>query len=98
MVKAELLHGAEKSANPEANKELVSLFIAPFEIVAFDDKASAVYAQIRSELERIGNIIGFNDLIIAATVIANEGTLVSRNIKEFNRIKRLQLEPWVELP
>jgi len=97
MVKAELFHGAAKSAQPERNRELVELFLAPFESAAFDDSSAAEYGRIRSQLETAGQIIGFNDLIIAATVIAHEGTLVSSNFKEFSRINGLQLENWIEM-
>jgi tRNA(fMet)-specific endonuclease VapC len=97
MVRAELLHGAAKSAHPKRNHELVELFLTPFEVVAFDKEASAVYAQIRSNLERAGSIIGFNDLIIAATVMAHSGSLVSANVREFKRIQGLHLETWAEI-
>lgn len=97
LVKAELLHGAAKSARPGLNKERVELFLAPFEIIAFDDSATTMYAQIRSELEQKGEVIGYNDLIIAATVMAHEGILVSANTDEFSRIKGLRLENWVEI-
>ena len=97
MVKAELLHGAAKSAHPVRNHELVELFLAPFETVAFDDSAAIQYGRIRSELELAGQVIGFNDLIIAATVVAYDGTLVSSNIKEFGRIGGLKLENWLEV-
>jgi len=98
LVKAELLVGAAKSAQPERNRELVDLLLAPFDIIPFDDAAAIVYGQIRSNLEQVGQRIGFNDLIIAATVIAQNGTLVSANTKEFCRIEGLDLETWTEIP
>ena len=97
MVKAELLHGAVKSVNPKKNQELVELFLAPFEIVAFDDASAIEYGRIRSTLEAKGQVIGFNDLIIAATVIAHEGILVSANTREFCRVDGLKLEDWAEV-
>ena len=97
MVRAELFHGAAKSAHPERNRELVELFLAPFESAAFDSTAATEHGRIRSELEAAGQIIGFHDLIIAATVVAHEGTLVSSNLKEFSRIDGLQLENWLEM-
>ena len=97
MVRAELLHGAEKSADPERNRSLVDLFLSPFAIIAFDGQAADIYAQIRSVLERQGQVIGFNDLIIAATVMAHDGSLVTGNVKEFSRIDGLKLENWAEV-
>ena len=98
MVRAELLHGAAKSAHPKRNRELVELFLAPFEVVAFDYSSASAYAQIRSGLEKKGLLIGFNDLIIAATVMAREGILVSSNTREFSRIEGLEFEDWAEIP
>jgi len=97
MAKAELLLGAAKSNKPRQNQELVELFLSPFEIVPFDDKAAMFYGQIRSKLEKEGQIIGFNDLIIASTVMAHEGILVTDNLREFGRVSGLKLENWTEV-
>jgi tRNA(fMet)-specific endonuclease VapC len=95
IVKAELLLGVEKSLQRGKNQELYSWFLEPFEIVAFDDAASAHYARIRAGLEKKGHIIGPNDLIIAATVLSRKGTLVSHNTREFRMVPGLHLEDWV---
>ena len=95
MVKAQLLLGVEKSVQKEKNRELFARFLEPFEIVAFDDPAAAEYAKIRGTLEQKGQIVGPNDLIIAATVMARKGILVSHNTREFNQIAGLLLEDWV---
>jgi len=96
MVKAELLLGAAKSNRPIQNQELVEFFLAPFEIVPFDDRATTFYGQIRCKLEQEGKIIGFNDLMIASTVMAHEGILVTDNLREFSRVNGLKLENWAE--
>lgn len=97
MVKAELLHGALRSANPSRNQELVMQLLAPFEVVSFDDAAAREYTSIRLQLEQVGAIIGFNDLVIAATVKSLGGILVTNSIKEFNRVEGLFLESWAEV-
>lgn len=96
MVKAELFYGARKSMRIEENLEKVKRFLLPFEIVPFNSKAAACYSEIRSKLEQTGSIVGPNDLVIAATVIANEGILITNNEKEFSRIDELELENWVQ--
>jgi len=96
MVKAELLLGAAKSNKPKQNQEYVEFFLAPFEVVPFDDRAAVLYGQIRNKLEKEGKIIGFNDLIIASTVMAHEGVLVTDNLREFGRVRGLKLENWAE--
>ena len=51
-------------------------------------------AKIRSELKKTGNPIGYYDLLIAATALANDLTVVTSNVKEFSRIKDLLVENW----
>jgi tRNA(fMet)-specific endonuclease VapC len=60
----------------------------------FEDRASEVYAEIRLRLERAGKPIGPNDLLIAATAIANRLVLVTHNTGEFGRIEGLTVEDW----
>ncbi len=95
MVKAELLYGAYRSERSSDNTELVEEFLFPFQVVGFSDKACGEYARIRAELEATGTVIGPNDLVIASTVVANEGILVTNNEKEFNRVGGLTVENWI---
>lgn len=94
IVKAELLLGAKKSRQPKQSTEIVEAFLFPFEIVPFGDKAAGCYAQARANLEKKGTPIGPNDLILASTVLAHEGILVTPNTKEFRRVKGLTSEDW----
>ena len=75
---------------------LYNFFTESFKTVAFSDKAIEEYGNIRTQLESCGNTISANDLIIASTVKANEGILVTHNVKEFERIKGLKVEDWTE--
>lgn len=95
LVKAELLYGIEKSKRKKDNLKLVTDFLFPFEIVPFDNSCTAFYSKIRFDLENSGNIIGPNDLIIASTVLANQGTLITHNTEEFNRVKYLKVGDWI---
>ena len=94
IVKAELLYGAEKSQQKAKNLSTIKLFLEPFEIVPFDEECSLVYSKIRSAMELKGMVIGPNDSIIAATVLAKNGVLVTNNTKEFEKVKNLKLENW----
>lgn len=96
IVKAELLLGVKGSDHPKRMAELVGRFLEPFDVVPFDDQCTDVYAAIRWELERAGQMIGPNDLLIAATVVAQRGTLVTHNTKEFGRIQQLSLQDWTQ--
>ena len=94
MVAAELMYGAEKSQKAAKNTETVEKFLKPLQVISFDLDAAAFYGKIRASLEKKGNVIGFNDIIIAATVLANNGILVTSNIGEFSRIEGLAAENW----
>jgi len=53
------------------------------------------YGSIRSALEKVGQTIGVNDLHIAAHARSEGLTLVSNNLREFERVPALQLANWV---
>ena len=97
IVEGELRLGIEKSKQPEKARWLVDEFTLPFEVVPFDSKCAHTYARIRGELEMTGKKIGPNDLIIAATALANNAVLVTNNVDEFKRVPGLSLECWYEM-
>lgn len=92
---AELLHGAEKSAKPEHNLRQVEDFVSRLDVLEYGRKAAAQYGDIRSDLERKGTPIGVNDLHIAGHARSEGLTLVTNNLREFERIEALRLENWV---
>lgn len=94
MVAAELVYGAEKSVKREHNLKKVKSFLSLYDMAPFNGKAAEIYGVIRVELERKGMIIGANDLVIAATVLAYDGTLVTHNVNEFSRVKGLIINDW----
>ena len=94
IVKGELITGAYKKGNVEFYLENIRDILFGFEVVPFDDSASEIYGKIRAELEMKGNVIGPNDLMIAATTLSRGGILVTNNTKEFSRVEGLQLENW----
>ncbi len=96
VVKAELVYGARKSARPAENLRVLHTFFAPLVSIPFDDGCSNNYGVIHSELERIGQPIGANDLMIASIAVTYERTLVTHNVDEFSRIVGLSWEDWEE--
>lgn len=92
---AELLHGAEKSAFPSRNLAAVEDFCSRLEVLSYGPKAALHYGQIRAALERDGRTIGVNDLHIAAHARSEGLTLVSNNLREFERVPGLLTDNWV---
>jgi len=94
IVKAELIYGAMKSKKVEQNIEKLEQFFKQFSSLPFDDDSSKIYGKIRAYLEKSGNIIGPNDLLIASVALANDMTLVTNNIGEFERVEGLKIVDW----
>lgn len=96
VVEAELWHGAEKYQVPQQRRDDLSALLAPHESQPFDSRCVPHYASVRHHLEHHGQIIGGNDLMIAATALANDLTLVTHNGAEFRRVPGLRVEDWLE--
>ena len=69
VVKAELFFGALRSEQKESNHQLLQKLFSPLRSFEFDDNAAEHYAQIRADLTTQGDLIGANDLLIAAIVM-----------------------------
>lgn len=93
---AELAHGAEKSSDISRNTAVVEDFASRLAVLPYDDKAAWQYGNIRAALEKLGQPIGVNDLHIAAQARSNGLTLITNNMREFERVPGLLLENWVD--
>lgn len=91
---SELIYGAEKSLNIDKNLEAIDEFISHLDVLSYDAKASQHYGQIKASLEKRGEIIGENDIHIAAHAISQGLILVTNNLREFQRVPHLALENW----
>lgn len=94
VVAAELAYSVAKSGS-ERNRRALEMFLAPLEIMPFNEVAIWVYGQLRADLERRGQSIGSLDTMIAAHALSMNAVLVTNNTREFSRVKDLQLESWV---
>jgi len=92
---SELYYGVEKSKHVEKNRQALALFLAPLNILNYDEKASISYGESRSSLEAKGTVIGSLDMLIAAHAKSMNITLVTNNTKEFIRVDGLKLENWI---
>lgn len=92
----ELVHGVEKSKAVYKNRIALTLFLANIEILKFDTEAAQKYGEVRAQLEKTGKAIGPLDMLIAAHANSSGCTLVTNNIKEFERVEGLNLGNWVK--
>jgi tRNA(fMet)-specific endonuclease VapC len=95
VVKAELWYGALKYGNPERRRAALVKLLSPYRSYPFGDDSVEAYANLRHDLDLRGQIIGPNDLMIAAIAQANGLTLVTDNTSEFLRVPNLPVENWI---
>ena len=93
MTLAELKFGVEKSEKPEKNKKALDNFITGVQILPIFHSLD-LYAKEKARLRKAGTIIDDFDLLIGATSIAFDLTLVTNNINHLERIKGIKLEDW----
>jgi tRNA(fMet)-specific endonuclease VapC len=89
-----LRYGATKKNSFGITAQLEAV-LGALEILTLEPPVDAVYGAIRVNLERSGQPIGANDLLIAAHAVALGLTVVTDNEREFSRIDGLRVENWL---
>jgi tRNA(fMet)-specific endonuclease VapC len=92
---AELLYGVELSSKKKANRSAVDAFVRHVAVLDWTPAAAEHYADIRAHLKKSGQLIGANDLMIAAHARSIGAIVVTNNVKDFGRVKGLKLENWL---
>jgi tRNA(fMet)-specific endonuclease VapC len=94
IVAAELRYGAAKARSRVLSTKIAAS-LQGLAVVPLEPPVDEVYARLRAELERTGDLIGPNDLLIAAQAVALGLTLVTDNEREFSRVPGLKIENWL---
>ena len=94
IVAAEIEFGLAKGVSERMRTQVVAI-MATLDIVPMSAPVHQHYGQIRAFLAQRGQPIGANDLFIAAHARALGMTLVSNNLREFERVPDLKLENWL---
>jgi tRNA(fMet)-specific endonuclease VapC len=92
----ELKVGIAKSTSPQKRQQQLQTILDTVQFLPFGLSEVDQAANIRVALEKEGLSIGPNDILIAATALANQAILVTHNTKEFGRIPQLQTDDWFE--
>lgn len=94
---SELLHGVHRALQPQ-QRALRSAFVEGilerFPLLQVDMATARAHAQVWAELAKASTLIGPHDLWLAAICIAHGLTMVTANIREFERVPGLQVETW----
>jgi tRNA(fMet)-specific endonuclease VapC len=90
---AELKYGVEKSTFKEKNRKILEMFQTKFDVLPIFP-ALEIYAKEKSRLKTKGKILDDFDLLIGATAIFNNLTLVTKNVSDFDRLDGIIIEDW----
>ena len=92
---SELMHGVAKSQQVARNRRTVEDFVSRLKVLDYGVKACNHYGDIRADLQSKGEVIGQNDLHIAAHARSESLCLVTNNVKEFARVEGLRVVNWL---
>jgi tRNA(fMet)-specific endonuclease VapC len=92
---AELLYGALRRRSTSLMNAIHDYVQRDVTILPFDEASARVYAGIRVELEAAGRSLDRPDLQIAAICLAHDITLVTGNVRHFERVPGLRIESWL---
>lgn len=81
----------------DAKKQLKSFqqFVDLNRILALDQNIATTAAQIYADLRKAGKMIGHNDVLIGATALEHNMTIITNNTNHFSRIPKLSIDNWV---
>ena len=96
IVEYELRYGLLRLPPAAAAPRLSALtqLLQAMQSLPFDAECAAHAARIRAELQATGTPIGPHDLLIAATALRYQATLITRNVREFSRVPGLLCLNW----
>lgn len=92
---AELVFGAENSSNPIKNLDIIDRFADEVIILPILDVIYK-YGAEKARLRKAGQIISDFDLLIGSTAVVYDLLMITENVKEFKRIKGIEIENWIK--
>ncbi|HEY2861134.1 MAG TPA: type II toxin-antitoxin system VapC family toxin [Terracidiphilus sp.] len=96
ITKCELMFGVQTSPRQNRDQARLEQFLRYVEALDFPQQAALHYSQIRADLKTRGEMIGSNDILIAAHARLLDLTLVTDNTREFTRVPGLKIENWAQ--
>jgi tRNA(fMet)-specific endonuclease VapC len=88
---AELYDGVFGSTAPQRDEQMLRNFLAAVEVVPLDESVCRIFAEERFRLRAAGMLISDLDLLIGATAIRHELTLLTNNRRHFERMRNLRI-------
>lgn len=95
VVLAELLYGAARHPDGAVIRREIRDFVSRLQVLPWDEAAAEHYGDLLAGLERRGRPLGAMDLMIAAHARSRGATLVSNDVRHFERVEGLLVANWV---
>jgi tRNA(fMet)-specific endonuclease VapC len=92
---AELYYGAAKSKALEKNRALVKSFLTTLPVLGLDEASVPIFGEAKALLERHGQRLADADLFIGAIAVAKRATVVTGNLRHYERIPGVTIENWI---
>lgn len=94
---SELLHGVHRAPDARTRQRrqaFVEGLLSALPVLDIDLSVARRHAQLWSELQRKGHMIGLHDAWLAATCLAHGLRLITRNARELQQVPGLHLDVW----
>ena len=95
VVLAELLYGAARHPKAVAIRREIADLVSRLTVIPWDEAAAEHYGALRAALEKAGTPLGAMDMMIAAHARSVGATLVSNDVRHFDRVEGLRVANWV---
>lgn len=76
-------------------QRIMDSILSRISILNFGEEEANIAGDVMAQLQKKGQILGVEDVYIAATAISSKCTLVTANTKHYERINGLKLENWI---
>jgi tRNA(fMet)-specific endonuclease VapC len=91
---SELIYGAERKGTRDLH-ERIERIVERLVVLPFDERAARIYGPLKADLQRKATPLDEPDLRIASTALANGLTLITGNVRHFDRVPGLTIENWL---
>lgn len=89
---AELWEGVHFSKDPARSEAMLAEFVSGTVVLGIDDEICKRFGQLRGSLRGVGRLLGDFDLLIAASALRHDLTLLTNNRKHFERVEGLRIQ------
>lgn len=97
MTASELLHGvhrADGAVRRGRRERFVERLLLTIPVLPFTLEVARTHSRLWADLQKRGEVIGAHDLVIAATALTHDMTMLTGDQRHFSRIETLKVSLW----